>query len=1038
MDDPRIASGIEVRPDSSTSPRARHGLVTILFILVILFTAGICRASGAGAATCAGLGGDRAYLSEVDVIVEPSPHHPGETVTARRVADGFVLRESSAHERFVDDLSQGALATTYSIVPRCGGFDVTYTLRNTSSSPQRLPDLRVDGLRQAPAGDVYLLNTKEYGNVQKILNPSQTTFIDQPYPTWLYSPVIVSHDSNAAFGSALLYPVLHPEYRHTVRPVLQRTGSGSPGSWSHIYHHFTEETGLFPEGPPSMVRAGEERQFTITVRFSEPRYWLLTLVPYKEYFSQLYWHDSDPRPRDLRPVFATSVVYGGPLSLYEIDWESNPRAYRLDYRIDLRGWHDFVHDTIDVMQQNHYSRVMTWGASGLYNVHISDFNFPPQFMSDWLPMVFDTQSELRAYGHQGISLGYWWGRSTQIPQPVQWNPPLLVSAQLSNPAHLRFLTNELTLARDRGGREIGLDYFFEIPLYDRYGWVDQMKQIAPGVNFIHEGAGPDVMSTKLSQWYQTPHPGGQVMEAPDVLSAYLLPFRPELWVFLGHTTEPQELINRETIQKLVRWGFTPAVSKYPYVNVSGLDYSQVQCFDNIDNDNDGLTDWPYDPGCATAAGDSERALFTLAVARTGGGGGTVTSAPGGIACGGDCSEAYVDGTVVTLSPAPAAGSLFAGWSGDADCADGIVTLNANKTCTARFELKPDLIVPTLAVPGAAVAGSMITATDTTRNQGTGPAEVSTTRFYLSTNPTWDAGDTHIGARSIPVLTPGAASSGPAAVTIPGQTATGNYYVIAKADADGVLVESIETNNTRSVAIRISPPDLVVSALTAPATGGAGLPITVTDTTRNQTGTGPAPASTTRLYLSTNPTWDAGDTLLGSREIPALTPGTASPGSTSLTIPAGTAVGTYYILAVADAPAAIAETNEANNTRASLIRLSPDLVVSSLSAPSSAHAGTSISVTDTTRNQGQGSAAATRTTFYLSGNTTVDNGDAVLGSRDIPILASAAASPGSIPVTIPAGTPTGVRYILARADATGAVAETSEANNTTVRTITIAP
>ncbi len=84
--------------------------------------------------------------------------------------------------------------------------------------------------------------------------------------------------------------------------------------------------------------------------------------------------------------------------------------------------------------------------------------------------------------------------------------------------------------------------------------------------------------------------------------------------------------------------------------------------------------------------------FTLTVSLAGSAStsGNVTSDPVGIECGPDCSEAYPDGSIVSLTATlvgpDAANATFAGWSGDADCADGAVTMTADRTCIATFDV----------------------------------------------------------------------------------------------------------------------------------------------------------------------------------------------------------------------------------------------------------------------------------------------------------------------------------------------------------------
>jgi subtilase family serine protease len=345
------------------------------------------------------------------------------------------------------------------------------------------------------------------------------------------------------------------------------------------------------------------------------------------------------------------------------------------------------------------------------------------------------------------------------------------------------------------------------------------------------------------------------------------------------------------------------------------------------------------------------------------------------------------------------------------------------------DLPPDLIVAVLTTPALAVPGAAMTIGDTTKNQG-GAAPASLTGFYLSPNVLLDAQDVFLGTRSIPSLAAGAVSSGSVNVTVPANTVTGTYYVLARADNANTIAESQELNNVKfSTAIRVGP-DLVVSSFTPPAAAGAGATISLGDTTKNDGSVSSEP-SRTAFYLSANALLDAGDTLLGSRVVPILPAGATNAASTPVQIPAGTATGTYFLFAKADLNSEVTESSETNNASfAVAIRVGPDLTVSAITvSPTSVSAGATITVNETTKNTGGGAAAASTTRYYLSTNFAFDSGDVLIGSRPVPALAAGASSAGSTVLTVPAGTAAGNYYLISVADGTGVVVETSEVNNT---------
>jgi hypothetical protein len=93
--------------------------------------------------------------------------------------------------------------------------------------------------------------------------------------------------------------------------------------------------------------------------------------------------------------------------------------------------------------------------------------------------------------------------------------------------------------------------------------------------------------------------------------------------------------------------------------------------------------------------------FTLTVGKNGTGSGTVTSSPGAINCGATCSQSYTQGTVVTLTPTPTAGSTFAGWSGDCTGTGACtVTMSQARSVTATFNLVPPVVGVPPSVPAS--------------------------------------------------------------------------------------------------------------------------------------------------------------------------------------------------------------------------------------------------------------------------------------------------------------------------------------------------
>ncbi|PYK66022.1 MAG: hypothetical protein DME45_13400 [Verrucomicrobia bacterium] len=123
--------------------------------------------------------------------------------------------------------------------------------------------------------------------------------------------------------------------------------------------------------------------------------------------------------------------------------------------------------------------------------------------------------------------------------------------------------------------------------------------------------------------------------------------------------------------------------------------------------------------------------------------------------------------------------------------DGYGFINAEAAVAAR----PDLIVSTLKASNKqAPQGSKVTLTATIKNQGNASAGASKTEFLLD-------GKTVLGLIDTPNLAPGASAT----ISVDWYTASvqkGQHTIKTTADRNNTVIESTETNNTKSVTVSI--------------------------------------------------------------------------------------------------------------------------------------------------------------------------------------------------------------------------------------------
>jgi subtilase family serine protease len=378
------------------------------------------------------------------------------------------------------------------------------------------------------------------------------------------------------------------------------------------------------------------------------------------------------------------------------------------------------------------------------------------------------------------------------------------------------------------------------------------------------------------------------------------------------------------------------------------------------------------------------------------------------------------------------------WRPDVEPLEEVVLLSA-----------ANLVVSSAVAPTTLYSSATSTVEWTVSNRGTEQATASwADSVYLSTDATLDDGDIVLGGgpNTAPTtLAPGESYTVDRNFVIPAAD-SGDYYLIFATDSGKVQDEASEGDNTRAVPVSLvgssgKLPDLIVSNATAPSSAVLGR-IDISFTVKNQ-GTSATPGFwSNAVYLSTDATYDFFDTNVASDfEFSPLNAGSSFTINPTANLP-GVAAGQYYLLFIADSNHSVTESDETNNVRALPITLTApnvDLAATAATAPTTAKAGDTPSVSWTVRNNGTDQASATWSDYvYLSTDNQYDFSDSYVSSFYNPgggALAGGASYVANQTITLP-GVSAGDYYLLFVADGSHSQAETDENNNVFAVPITL--
>ena len=232
--------------------------------------------------------------------------------------------------------------------------------------------------------------------------------------------------------------------------------------------------------------------------------------------------------------------------------------------------------------------------------------------------------------------------------------------------------------------------------------------------------------------------------------------------------------------------------------------------------------------------------------------------------------ATISGNTITLTGQVGTVTVRASQAGNSQYAAATPVDRSFTVTTPTTTTAPDLVLSNLVSPTSGVQGNIVAYTFTLNNIGNALASGNyIIGAYLSTDNTWSTNDIQVGIVNTGNTPVGYNAVVTGAITVPATQATGNYYLILRADKDNVIAESNENNNnSNAVAFQVTAStggngtDLQLTINVSPANPGQWQNATFTVTLWNK-GTVAATNATVKFPIVSGLAYQSNATAKGS-------------------------------------------------------------------------------------------------------------------------------------------------------------------------------